>query len=72
MKIFLWLQAAGVEQGFASSGWCFLPPLVQSLSDRFLREATGMAWRRGAEALAKHLIVGGWGTKLGAIPIASG
>ena len=39
VKIFLLLQAAGVEQGVASSGWCFLPPLVQSLSDRFLREA---------------------------------
>ncbi len=36
VKIFLWLQAAGVEQGFGSSGWCFSPPLVQSLSDRFL------------------------------------
>ena len=36
VKIFLLLQAAGVEQGVASSGWCFLPPLVQSLSDRFL------------------------------------
>ncbi len=41
VKIFLLLQAAGVEQGVASSGWCFLPPLVQSLSNRFLREATG-------------------------------
>ncbi len=39
VKIFLLLQAAGVEQGVASSGWCFLPPLVQSLSNRFLREA---------------------------------
>ncbi len=28
VKIFLLLQAAGVEQGVASSGWCFLPPLA--------------------------------------------
>ncbi len=44
VKIFLLLQAAGVEQGVASSGWCFLPPLVQSLSNRFLREAPGRGW----------------------------
>ena len=37
VKIFLWLQAAGVEQDFAAPlAGCSSPPFVQSLSDRFL------------------------------------
>ena len=63
VKIFLLLQAAGVEQGVASSGWCFLPPLVQSLSDRFLmrqRLPFGIDFyvrQRGANCARKGIIM---------------
>ena len=41
VKIFLWLQAAGVEQDFATPlAGAFFHPFLQSLSDRFFNEAT--------------------------------
>ncbi len=60
VKIFLLLQAAGVEQGVASSGWCFLPPLVQSPSNRFLREATGASCLRFQVSSCRKLETWNW------------